>query len=76
MVCLYQALSAALNHILFLWPCYLAISSTGWVVYGFVGFLCQGTPEGSTGSGSGFKVSQKTGPQLKVSSDRLEEAGN
>ena len=22
--------------------------------------LCSGTPEGSTGSGSGFKVSQKT----------------
>ena len=28
------------------------------------------------GSGSGFKASQKTGRQLKVSSDRLEEAGN
>ena len=41
----------------------------------FVG-LCPGTPEGSTGSGSGFKVSQKTGQQLKVSSDRLREAGN
>ena len=36
--------------------------------------LCPGTPEGSTGSGSGFK--QKTGQRLKVSSDRLEEAGN
>ena len=34
--------------------------------------LCPGTPEGSTGSGSGFKASQKTGQQLKVSSDRLE----
>ena len=33
--------------------------------------LCPGTPEGSTGSGSGFKASQKTGQQLKVSSDRL-----
>ena len=30
-----------------------------------------GTPEGSTGSGSGFKASQKTGQRLKVSSDRL-----
>ena len=39
-------------------------------------FLCPGTPEGSTGSGSGFKASQKTGPRLKASSDRLGEAGN
>ena len=38
--------------------------------------LCPGAPEGSTGSGSGFQASQKTGPQLKVSSDRLVEAGN
>ena len=38
--------------------------------------LCPGTPEGSTGSGSDFKASQKTGQRLKVSSDRLEEAGN
>ena len=38
--------------------------------------LCPGTPEGLTGSGSGFKASQKTGQQLKVSSDRLGEAGN
>ena len=38
--------------------------------------LCPGTPEGSTGSGSGFKASQKTGQQLKVSSDRLGEARN
>ena len=37
-------------------------------------FLCPGTPEGSIGSGSGFKASQKTGPRLKVSSDRLGEA--
>ena len=45
---------------------------------GFMLFVvqCPGTPEGSTGSGSGFKVSQKTGQQLKVSSDRLGEAGN
>ena len=33
--------------------------------------LCPGTPEGSTGKGSGFKVSQKTGQRLKVSTDRL-----
>ena len=38
--------------------------------------LCLDTPEGSTGSGSGFKESQKTGQRLKVSSDRLGEAGN
>ena len=38
--------------------------------------LCPGTPEGSTGSGSGLKASQKRGQQLKVSSDRLGEAGN
>ena len=28
--------------------------------------LCPGTPEGSTGSGSGSKASQKMGQQLKV----------
>ena len=38
--------------------------------------LCPGTPEGSTGSCSGFKASQKTGQRLKVSSDSLGEAGN
>ena len=38
--------------------------------------LCPGTPEGSTGSGSGFKASQKTGQRLKVSSGRLGEAEN
>ena len=38
--------------------------------------LCPGTPKGSTGSGSGFKASQKTGQRLKVSSHRLGEAGN
>ena len=38
--------------------------------------LCAGTPEGSPGSDSGFKASQKTGQRLKVSSDRLGEAGN
>ena len=42
----------------------------------FFVILCPGTPEGSTGSGSGFKASQKTGQRLKVSSDRLGEAGN
>ena len=38
--------------------------------------LCLEAPEGSTGCGSDFKASQKTGPWLKVSSDRLIDAGN
>ena len=33
-------------------------------------FLCPGAPEGSTGSVFDFKASQKSGPPLKVSSDR------
>ena len=37
--------------------------------------LCPGAPEGSTGSGSGFKASQKMGPWLNVSSNRLGELG-
>ena len=41
----------------------------------FTVVLCLGTPEGSTGSGSGFKASKKTGQRLKVSPDRLGEAG-
>ena len=59
----------------FLWSCSLAVPVLAGWVYGFV-VLCPGTPEGSTGSCSGFKASQKTGQQLKVSSDRLGEAGN
>ena len=38
--------------------------------------LCPGTPEGSTGSCSGLKASQKTGQWLEVSSDRLGEVVN
>ena len=38
--------------------------------------LCPGTPEGSTGRGSGFKASQKMRQRLNVSSDRLGEAWN
>ena len=53
---------------------FLGCTSTG-RVYGFV-VLCPGTPEGPTGSCSGFKASQKTRQQLNVSSDRLGEAGN
>ena len=36
---------------------------------------CPGTLEGSNSSVSGFKASQKMGKRLKVSSDRLREAG-
>ena len=38
--------------------------------------LCPGTPEGSTSSSSCSRASQKMGLQLKVSFDRLQEAGN
>ena len=38
--------------------------------------LCPGTPKGSTGSNSAFEAPQKTVQRLKVSSDRLREAGN
>ena len=58
-----------------LWPCSLDVPVLAGLVYGLV-VLCPGTPEGSTGSCSGFKSSQKTGQQLKVSSDRLGEAGD
>ena len=58
-----------------LWPCSLAVSVLARWVYAFV-VLCPGTAGGSTVSGSGFKASQKTGQRLKVSSDRLGEAGN
>ena len=60
---------------MFLWPCSLAVPVLAGWVYAFV-VLCPGTPEGSTGSDSGFKASQKTGQRLKVSSNRLGEAGN
>ena len=54
---------------------FLGCTSTGRVGLCFLFVvLCPGTPEGSTGSGSGFKASQKTGQRLKVSSDRLGEA--
>ena len=39
-------------------------------------FYVQELKEVSTGSGSGFKASQKPGKRLEVSSDRLGEAGN
>ena len=37
--------------------------------------LCPGTPEGSTGSSSGFKASQKTGQQLKSHPTDWEKPG-
>ena len=45
------------------------------VFFVVVVFLCAGAPERSIGSASDFKASQKTGPRLKVSSDRLGEPG-
>ena len=37
--------------------------------------LCPGTPDGSTGSGSGFKASQKTGQRLKSHPTDWEKPG-
>ena len=47
---------------------FLGCTSTGRVSLWFCGSMSS-----STGSGSGFKASQKTGQRLKVSSDRLGE---
>ena len=62
------------DHLLydFLWPCSLAVPVLARWVYAFCGSMSRNS-EGSTGSGSGFKLSQKTGQRLKVSSDRLGE---
>ena len=64
------------QHISLFVAVFLGCTSTGPVGLMVFVVLCPGTPEGSTGSGSGFKASQKTGQRLKVSSDRLGEAGN
>ena len=53
-----------------LWPCSLAVPVLARWVYVFFVVLC------STGSGSGFKESQKKGQRLKVSPDRLGEANS
>ena len=53
-----------------LWPCSLAITSTG-----RVGFYGSGAHEGSTGSGSDFKASQKTGHGLKSRPTDWEKPG-
>ena len=58
-----------------LWP-YLGCNQCwagGFTCMIFVGFWYPGAPEGSTGSGYGFKASQKTGPRFKVTSDILGE---
>ena len=57
-----------------LWPCFLAIASTGWV-YVFCVVLCPGAPEGSTGRGSGFNASQKTGHGFKSHPTDWEKVG-
>ena len=71
-----EALFKRLNKIVLFVAVFLGCTSTGQVGLCFLWFLCPGTPEDSTGSGSGFKESQKMGQRLKVSSDRLGEAGN
>ena len=58
-----------------LWPCSLAITITGRVGSWFCFFLSRSTGR-LTSSSSGFKASQKMGPRLKVSTDRLGEARN
>ena len=60
--------------IYFLRPCSLAEPVLAGRVYAFV-VLCPGTPEGSTGSGSGFKASQKTGNGLKSHPSDWEKPG-
>ena len=55
---------------------FLGCTSTGRVGLCFLWFYVQELPKAQLASGSGFKASQKTGQRLKVSSDRLEEAGN
>ena len=49
---------------------FLGCTSTGWVGLCFLWLFVQ-----KLASGSDFKASQKTGQWLKVSSDRLGEAG-
>ena len=55
--------------------CSSAVTSTGPGEFMILVVLCAGEPEGSTGSGSGFKASEKMGLRLKVSFDRLGEPG-
>ena len=55
-----------------LWPCSLAITSTGRL--GFCGFMSRGTRR-LTCSGSGFKTSQKAGNSLKYHPTDWEKPG-
>ena len=50
----------AISYIQLFVAVFLGSTSTGRMFMVFV-VLCPGTPKGSTGSGSGFKGSQKTG---------------
>ena len=54
---------------------FLGCTSTGPAAICFFLVLCPGTPKGSTGSGSGFKASQKTGPGLKSHPTDWEKPG-
>ena len=54
---------------------FLGCTSTGRVGLCFLWFFVQELPEGSTGSGSGFKASQKTGNGLKSHPTDWEKPG-
>ena len=60
---------------LFLWPCSLAVPVLAGLVYAFSGSMSRNSRRLNR-LGSGFTASQKMGQRLKVSSDRLGEAGN
>ena len=49
----------------FFWALFIGYNQYWLGEFMFFVVLCPGAPEGSTRSGSGFKASQKTGPQLK-----------
>ena len=71
--------STLLNDDLLFVAVFLGCTSTGRLDLCFLWFYVlelQKAQPASTDSGSGFKLSQKTGQQLKVSSDRLGEVGN
>ena len=59
-----------------LWPCSLAITSTRPGEFMVFVVLCPEAHEGSTGCGSGFKASQKTGHSLKSYPTDWEKPGN
>ena len=59
---------------MFLWPCSLAVPVLAGWVYAFCGSMSRNL-EGSTGSASGFKASQKTGNGLKSHPTDREKPG-